>query len=370
MNTKQDQLLISVIIPVFNVEKYLDTCVESIITQSYGNIEIILVNDGSTDGSDKKCDDWAGKDSRIKAIHKKNEGLNYARRDGFKKSTGEYVTFLDSDDLLHKKSIEIYIQALSENEADAVVAGFFDFSDNTSDVNQLISSLGDMGETRLLSSKKAIMGYALLGNPTFPDANYMTACGKLYSRKLIEGIDWSKSNFRSYEDNFWTPQVLMRADNVALIANKLYFYRRDMSRVANESTLGNRLTGNTYNGKPVGYLEYVGLLRQFYEKLSQKYDIKIDDELQELYYQRSWNRLWTLIDAEQLNTENNAQFVKDILILHQQKDWQLQHHNTELNKLLEASNDKVEHLKNEISKFHGIKYTARRLIGNIKRRIF
>ncbi len=358
--------LVSVIIPVYNVEKYLKECLDSVINQSYNNLEIIVVNDNSPDGSGEIANRYSKKDARVKLIHKQmNEGLNYARRDGFKKSTGEYVAFLDSDDLLHQRSIEIYVQAFSENKTDVVVAGFFDFSDDSKDIHQLVSSVEDMGEARLLSSKKAIMRYALLGDPTFPDANYMTACGKLYSRKLIEGIDWSKSNFRSYEDNFWTPQVLMHADRVALITNKLYFYRRDVSHTSGGSTLGNRLTGNTYNGEPVGYLEYISLLRQFYEKLSQKYDIKIDDELQELYYQRSWNRLCVLIDAEQLDMENNLQYVKDIWRVHQQKDWQLQQHNIELSNLLEESSNQIERLQRDAN---SIKRTARRLLRNIKRK--
>ena len=98
--------LVSIIIPVYNVKRYLDICVASTLKQSYQNIEVILVDDGSTDDSGKKCDEWGVKDSRIKVIHQKNDGLNSARRSGWKVCSGEYVTFLDSDDFIHEDNIK------------------------------------------------------------------------------------------------------------------------------------------------------------------------------------------------------------------------------------------------------------------------
>ncbi len=363
-------LLISIIIPIYNVEKYLEECLDSVISQSYKNLEIILVNDRSPDKSGEIADQYSKKDARIKVIHKKvNEGLNYARRDGFKRSKGEYITFLDSDDLLHERGIETYIQTLLKSNADVAVASFFDFSDNISDITKPEISTEDGEEIRLLNSKDEIIRYALLGTPDFPDANYMTACGKLYARELIENIDWSESNFRSYEDNFWTPQVLMRADRVALIASKLYFYRHSKGSALDSGTLGNRLIGNSLNGRPVGYLEYVSLLYSFYNKLSKKYNIKIDEELQDLYYQRSWNRLCVLIDSQKLEAENNLQYVKEIWSLHQQKDWEALQYNADLSGKLNESTAQVQYLKAETADLYSIRRTAQRLLGNIKRKI-
>ncbi|HFI0794571.1 TPA: glycosyltransferase family 2 protein [Streptococcus suis] len=107
--------LVSVIVPVYNVEKYLVQCIDSIINQTYQNLEIILVNDGSTDNSGKICDEYAKKDSRIKVIHKENGGLSDARNKGLDFMTGEYVTLVDSDDYLEHNCIEnlyIYMQKL------------------------------------------------------------------------------------------------------------------------------------------------------------------------------------------------------------------------------------------------------------------
>ena len=92
--------LISVIIPIYKVEQYLDECVESIIKQTYKNLEIILVDDGSPDGCPQMCDEWARKDERIRVVHKKNGGLSSARNAGLDVATGEYVSFVDSDDFI------------------------------------------------------------------------------------------------------------------------------------------------------------------------------------------------------------------------------------------------------------------------------
>ena len=94
--------IISIIVPIYNTRRYIDKCVESIVNQTYKNIEIILVDDGSTDGSDKKCDEWKEKDKRIKVIHKENEGASSARNVGIENAKGKYIAFIDSDDYIQK----------------------------------------------------------------------------------------------------------------------------------------------------------------------------------------------------------------------------------------------------------------------------
>lgn len=113
--------LVSVIVPVYNVEKYLKECLQSLLNQTYYNLEIILVNDGSTDSSSSICDEYANKDSRIIVIHKENGGLSSARNAGLNKSTGDYVFFLDSDDLLQNNAIELLYNCLNEDESSIVM---------------------------------------------------------------------------------------------------------------------------------------------------------------------------------------------------------------------------------------------------------
>ena len=115
--------MISVIVPVYNVEKYLRRCVETIQKQTYADLEIILIDDGSTDDSGKICDDFSKGDRRIKVIHKKNEGLSAARNTGMENATGEYITFVDSDDYIDSKMYEKMIMALESSHCDICMCG-------------------------------------------------------------------------------------------------------------------------------------------------------------------------------------------------------------------------------------------------------
>ena len=108
--------MISVIIPVFNVEQYLGYCLDSLIRQSYNDFEALLIDDGSTDDSRTICDDYCQKDNRFHVIHKKNEGIAAARNDGMELAKGEYLYFMDSDDYIHPQALEVLVRALTDNE--------------------------------------------------------------------------------------------------------------------------------------------------------------------------------------------------------------------------------------------------------------
>ena len=121
--------LISVIVPVYNVEKYLNRCVDSIINQTYSNLEIILINDGSTDTSGKICDEYKKRDNRIHVIHQKNGGLSAARNAGIVIANGNYFIFVDSDDLIHPQCIEILYKVIKNDCSDIVIGNYEKFDD-------------------------------------------------------------------------------------------------------------------------------------------------------------------------------------------------------------------------------------------------
>ena len=115
--------LVSVIVPIFMVEEYLDECIQSIVGQTYSNLEIILVNDGSLDGCPQKCDEWARKDHRIRVIHKPNGGLSSARNAGLDIAKGEYIAFVDSDDYITPDYVEVMYNRLCDDDSVGIVSG-------------------------------------------------------------------------------------------------------------------------------------------------------------------------------------------------------------------------------------------------------
>ena len=126
--TKKDRLLISVIIPVYNAEKHLKECLESVCGQTYQDLEIILVNDGSSDRSGKICDEWQKKDSRIRVFHKENGGVSSARNEGLKAASGSLIGCVDADDWIEPEMYEKLSEALAADpEADAVFCGYVDY---------------------------------------------------------------------------------------------------------------------------------------------------------------------------------------------------------------------------------------------------
>ncbi|MEE1011269.1 MAG: glycosyltransferase family 2 protein [Acutalibacteraceae bacterium] len=132
----ENQPLVSVIIPVYNVEEYLRECVDSVLNQTYGHFEIILVDDGSTDSSGKICDEYVEKDERIVAIHKKNEGPSKTRNTGLENANGKYIYFLDSDDYIENDALELLVNTAKSNDADLVFFDARSFSDDGAEVKQ------------------------------------------------------------------------------------------------------------------------------------------------------------------------------------------------------------------------------------------
>ena len=200
---------ISVIVPVYNVEKYLDKCLESIVHQTYRNLEIILVDDGSSDNCPAMCDEWAGKDKRIKVIHKENGGLSSARNAGLDFATGEYIVFVDSDDWLDTDAVEKLLRAAVENRADIVASGFyFENESGTSSIQDL----------RVSSFENEDIAFALLTDEIRPEV-----CSKLYSARLIGKLRFDES-MKYAEDLPFNFNVMLKAKKLFCMAVSCYHY--------------------------------------------------------------------------------------------------------------------------------------------------
>ena len=227
--------LVTVVLPIYNVEKYLDRCINSVVNQTYRNLEILLIDDGSTDNCPKMCDDWAAKDSRIRVIHKENQGLGYARNTGIDNSNGEYICFFDSDDYIDESTIEKAFNRVNKENADIVSFGI-NFVDENGVVEEKIACpLGDV-----TYKDKEVMDF-YFPELTAPDPKgngerlfYMSPCLMLYSTTLIEKINWRFVSEREIisEDVYSLLSLFKYVKKVAVISEAFYFYCRNNSSLS------------------------------------------------------------------------------------------------------------------------------------------
>ncbi|WP_405336289.1 glycosyltransferase family 2 protein [Fibrobacter sp.] len=218
--------LISVIVPIYNVEVYLRRCLDSVLRQTYRNIEIVLVDDGSPDRCPEICDEYAKNDNRIKVIHQKNGGLAHARNVGIANSKGEYLTFVDSDDYVSDDYVESLYKGLIESDADISVASLIVFKES------YLSCVTHKREPFVEVKKNDYFKeYASIkAERSMP---FITAWNKLYKKELFDGIKYPKGKL--YEDAFTTYKLIERARKIVYSTTKLYYYRLNPQSILGQS---------------------------------------------------------------------------------------------------------------------------------------
>lgn len=203
--------LISVIVPIYNVEKYLARCVDSIVNQTYKNLEIILVDDGSPDRCPQMCDDYAKKDSRIKVVHKNNGGLSDARNAGMAVATGKYISFIDSDDYVSDDFFECLLDVVNKENSDIAECSVVKlYGDNRFD------EFSDDLSVKTYDTQDAMS--ALIAENPF----HQHVWNKLYKTELVRDIPYAVGKLN--EDEFWTYQVFGRANKVSKLNKTMYYY--------------------------------------------------------------------------------------------------------------------------------------------------
>lgn len=209
--------MISVIVPVYNVSKYLPKCLNSILNQSYTNLEVIVINDGSTDDSGAICEEFQGKDSRIKVIHKKNGGLSSARNAGLEVASGEFVGFIDSDDWIERDFFALLHEGITKNNSDIAVVQFLKIR-NFEKIEVQTSSFNEWTVFSRESAMKAM----------FDKSIGYSAVNKLYRKHLFDGIRYPEGFLM--EDKGTTYKLIHRSDKVAVnMSTKYHYYLRDNS---------------------------------------------------------------------------------------------------------------------------------------------
>ena len=234
---------VSIIVPIYNVERYLEACIESILSQTYGNFELILVDDGSPDQCGIICDKYATQDSRIKVIHKENQGLGMARNTGLDYATGEFVCFVDSDDWLEQHAIEYWIRAQRKYDADSVMCNYQKRNDNKEVLyryeirNKECCYRGKEIEQEIF--------WPMIGQESMVREDFtinMCVWTNLYRRELIESEQIRFLSEREYlsEDICFNLQYLLSCKVAVMIPESLYCYRY------NPTSLTSRYKGDEY----------------------------------------------------------------------------------------------------------------------------
>lgn len=236
---------ISVIVTVYNIERYLERAVDSILSQTYRNLEVILVDDGSTDKSGRMCEDYAGKDSRVKVIHQENGGAYSARNTGLLAASGELVTFVDGDDWIDPKLYETLASAMEEQGTDLAVCRYRKvFDDHTEDHSTPAAAVFE--------------GQELLAKYLEEDEKWLiqtAVWNKLWRRELSEGLKFPKS---LYEDMYFTIRLLARSKRSVYLDTAFYNYY--CSRVESTTNIG--LSQKTFDDLIPNFYERSAFLRE------------------------------------------------------------------------------------------------------------
>lgn len=397
---KKDSPLVSVIIPAYGVEKYLNDCIHSVINQTYNNLEIILVDDKSADKSGEICDEWAKKDRRIKVVHKsKNEGLNMARRSGWNISSGELIAFVDGDDVIDEKYIEILHSCLKESGADIAAVGYRFFQhDEKPGVKT-----NDTFRHETLSRSDIIKHHAS-EQAYIPDfhGNLTNVHCKLFTRSVIGNVQWEKSNYSIGEDDFFSLMCYAACKQVVIIYSELYHYRvnpNSISRsmglnvkyndkkisiftlVRNYKELSSKLLGNDFFDETqyrtyVLYTYYINLLVAKNAWTDAEFKVlqtSIDKDIEDILKIKKYKIDRKLL--ENIKQNGSINFLVNILNgkQHELKELYSVKDNIYADLIRtraekEQVDQEIDHLKIELNSHFGIKRSARLFAGNIKRK--
>lgn len=279
--------LISIIVPVYNVEDYLEDCVHSLELQTYKNIEIILVDDGSPDRSGKICDKLALKDARIKVIHKKNGGLSDARNEGLEHSNGEYIAFVDSDDIVEPNFIKVLYSLITQGNYQVAQVGTQFVNESGDPLNQKIVFDGDMGKklngNYVLNRDELIRGLLLR-------KVHCAAWCNLYKRDFFNEIRFTKGILN--EDILMWVDGVEKVDSLIISNECLYDYRQRYGGITGGINL--KLDSDAYNNSKI-----------WLKRIEEKYPKSIE-EANYNYFMCLWQIIKSRGDARQLPEEVSA----------------------------------------------------------------
>ena len=258
-------IVISIIIPVYNVEKWLNKCIDSILVQSYKNFEIILVNDGSTDKSGDICDKYSKEDNRIKVFHNKSKGLSYSRNFGVKNSNGKYVMFVDSDDFISDINIiDKFINILEKDKSDFIYTSYCRFNDeNEEEITEILPI--DINNNDIKGKSGIEILSMLIEKNNYHHAAYLKICNRKF---LIENNLLFKEGIY-HEDAEWSPKLFYYAKRISIYSEPYYMRRmRENSIITTTNEVSIRKKINDR-------LNIANDLIEFFKKMEESHSKKI-----------------------------------------------------------------------------------------------
>ena len=213
--------LVSVVVPVYNTEDFIDRCLDSIVNQTYKNIEILVIDDGSRDSSSKKCKEWEEKDNRIRFFHKENGGLSDARNFAIDRMNGEYVTFIDSDDFVTNDFVETMLNLIQKNDSDISVC-----------INTLYYEDGTLKHAYPNHNGKKIItksNFEMLEEMLYQKSFDTEACIKMFKSELFDDVRFP--NGKLYEDLDTVYKIFLKSKKISYINKEMYYYFKRSSSI-------------------------------------------------------------------------------------------------------------------------------------------
>lgn len=222
--------MISVIVPVYNIEEYLPTCIESILNQTYKELEVLLIDDGSTDNSGNICDEYAKLDNRCTVIHQKNKGSSGARNIGLEHATGEYISFIDGDDYIHPQMLEILYEILQKGDYDFSMASFKQVEQYKKE--DFVASINN-NNTFIVRHLNLMKRLYNINDPylKWSEVNFQVVWNKLYKKNLINDLRFKQTGT---EDTEFNNKVYIKTNSAILIDIPLYYWVQRPSSITHQ----------------------------------------------------------------------------------------------------------------------------------------
>ena len=259
--------LVSVVVPIYNVENYLNRCIESIVNQTYKNLEIILVDDGSTDNSSFICDEWCTKDNRITVIHKENAGAGLARNSGIEKAVGEYIFFFDSDDYIDCNTVKKCVKNAIQNKSDVVVFGRKEVLEN-----------GSEKTVEFFPKEKNFHGdeihNALLPKMFSHKCGFgLSCCSKMFRLSVINvnNIRFKSEREILSEDSYFLLELFPKIKTLSILPEYLYFYCERSSSFSHTYTKDKQKNNDVFLGECIKYVKENNLNKKIIPHMMARY---------------------------------------------------------------------------------------------------